>query len=99
MPGPKVTPKSIVQIPTPKMVAEWEATSKERCDQMLAMTQRELDRNSFYAFLGMWLAFATFLILIGCAVWMAYLGNTKAVWAFTTATMVGLIGAFLTARR
>lgn len=81
------------------MVAEWEAISTERCDQMLAMTQKELDRNNFYAFLGMWLAFATFLILIGCAVWMAYLGNIKAVWAFTTATMVGLIGAFLTARR
>jgi uncharacterized membrane protein len=99
MAGPKVTPKSIVQIPTPKMVAEYEAVSPERCDQMLRMVQRELDRNNRYAFMGMSLAFTAFLILIGSAAWMAYDRNYQAMWAFTSATMVGLVSAFLGARR
>jgi hypothetical protein len=72
MAGPKVTAKSIVQIPTPKMVAEYQAVSPERCSQMLGMVQKELDRNNRYAFAGMALAFLAFLILIGCAAWMAY---------------------------
>jgi hypothetical protein len=95
----KPTPKSAVQIPSPKMVAEWDALSKERCDQMLAMTQRELDRNNRYAFCGMLSALLVFLVLTGSAVYMGYIGNIKAVWAFLTTTMVGLVTSFLGARR
>jgi len=99
MAGSKIVPKSIVQIPTPKMVAEYEAVSAERCTEMLLMIQKELDRNNRYAFAGMVLAFLTFLILVGCAAWMAYEKNYQAMWAFTSATVVGLVGAFLGARR
>jgi hypothetical protein len=72
---PKPVPKSLVQIPTPKMVAHWQAVSEKRCDQMLAMTQQELDRNSSYAFQGMWMALLIFLILFGSAFFFAYRGN------------------------
>jgi hypothetical protein len=99
MAGPKVTAKSIVQIPTPKMVAEYQAVSPERCSQMLGMVQKELDRNNRYAFAGMALAFLAFLILIGCAAWMAYARNYQGMWAFTSATVIGLVSAFLSARR
>jgi hypothetical protein len=99
MAGSKVKPKSIVQIPTPKMVAEYEAVSTERCTEMLLMVQKELDRNNRYAFTGMALAFLAFLILIGCAAWMAYARNYQGMWAFTSATVVGLVSAFLGARR
>lgn len=99
MAGSKVTPKSIIQIPTPKMVAEYEAVSPERCTEMLLMIQKELDRNSLYAFLGMALAFAVFLILMGCALWAAATGRVQAMYAFTGATAVGMFTSLLAARR
>jgi len=65
----------------------------------VADTQKELNRNDRYTLLGMVFAFRVFLILIGCALYMRVIGNYNAVWVFTTATMVGIVSSFLSARR
>lgn len=95
----KVTPRSNVQIPTPKMVAEYFAVSTAIGELMLSMIQRELNRNNTYANTGMWLAFASLVILVACAVWLALKGQTWTSIGLDGATAAGMITAFLSARR
>jgi len=96
---PKITPKSNVQIPTPKMVAEYERVSHEHWLVVWARIEKELDSNKRYAFCGMWIAFVISLLLIGSAIYMGVIGNNKAVAAFMATTAVGLATSFLGARR
>jgi hypothetical protein len=96
---PKAVPKSPVQIPSPKMLAEYEAISKERADEIMEMVRTELKANDRYALRGQSFAFITFSGLTACAGWMAYRGNNHAVYAFLTATTISVVTTFITARR
>jgi hypothetical protein len=90
--------KRRLQVPSPKMVQEYDATGQAVGDRMLNMIKRELALDYRYTIAQIVFAFLIFMIVMGSAVYMGILGNKTAVISFSATTVVGLVGQFLRVR-
>jgi hypothetical protein len=90
---------AITQIPTPSVLAGYNAIDPALPGRILARVELELDRNARYAFLGLFLSFASFVILIAAASFSVYLHEWRATACFPGTAVLGFATQLLRNRR
>jgi len=90
---------AITRLPTPESLAAYKAIVPALADRVLARIELELDRNARYVFLGLVLAFVSFVCLIAAASFAVYLHEWKAAACFLGTAVLGFATQLLKNRR